>query len=401
MPKPQNQELSDEVGAETEEDAGELSVADTRQAFVTGSDWTTETIVAQLRKGNIELNPSFQRREVWTPSRKSTLIESVVLNLPIPQIVLAERKDRPNTYIVLDGKQRLLTLRQFCADTRKPEDEGFTPLALQSLPIEKAINGKTYGELADDPEYADVVNAFDNHTIRTIVIRNWPDSDYLQRVFLRLNTGSVPLSPQELRQALIPGHFTDFLDAFASRSKVLHSALGIDDADFRMRDNEVLLRYFAFSERAHSYAGNLKRFLDETCDELNRRWNDGADGITAKAAMCESAITTTQEIFGVDDAFTTYNGVAFERRFNRAVFDIMTYYFSDSEVAAAAAENAPMVKSTFIDLSISDTDFSQSLTTTTKSKGATARRFVEWARALSTVVGLDVKPPTGYAELLE
>ncbi len=96
----------DEVGVETEEDASAPSNDEIRQAFVTGSDWTTETIISQLRKGNINLNPIFQRREVWTRARKSLLIESIILNLPVPQIVLAERKDQPNTYIVLDGKQR-------------------------------------------------------------------------------------------------------------------------------------------------------------------------------------------------------------------------------------------------------------------------------------------------------
>src|SRR4051794_18501563 len=109
-------EFREEPGEESEEDASPLDLDAIRSAFVTGSDWTTETIVRQMRRGNIVLNPRFQRREVWTPKRKSAFIESILLNLPIPQLVLAERREDRNTFLVLDGKQRLLTLRQYASD---------------------------------------------------------------------------------------------------------------------------------------------------------------------------------------------------------------------------------------------------------------------------------------------
>ncbi len=285
-------------------------------------------------------------------------------------------------------------------DPKNERDEGFDPLFLERLTLRGDLNGESYETLAEDPAHADVVNAFDNHTIRTVVIRNWPDSDYLHRVFLRLNTGSVPLSPQELRQALIPGSFTDFLNEFATTSASLQSALGIDGPDFRMRDNEIFLRYMAFATRAEDYSGNLKRFLDESAEILNRRWTDEESGIRAKAKRCEAAIQTTIKIFGDRDSFSTYNGEAFEGRFNRAVFDIMTYYFRDADVREAA-ENEPLgVKKAFINRSTSDTEFLQSLTTTTKSKGATATRFVAWAEELSTATGVAVSPPESFSRLL-
>src|SRR5689334_22460988 len=75
------------------------------------TDWTTETVVSQLRRGNINLNPRYQRRNAWDNSRKSLFIESLVLGLPIPQIILAEEKGKKGSFIVIDGKQRLLALR--------------------------------------------------------------------------------------------------------------------------------------------------------------------------------------------------------------------------------------------------------------------------------------------------
>src|SRR5688500_16703592 len=84
-------------------------------AVINQADWTVETILQQIDKGNIELNPDFQRREAWRTPHKSRYIESLILNVPVPQIVLAERKDKRGKFIVIDGKQRLLTLRQFHA----------------------------------------------------------------------------------------------------------------------------------------------------------------------------------------------------------------------------------------------------------------------------------------------
>ena len=90
-------------------------------AVLTSTDWTTETILTQLRRGNIELSPRFQRREAWTNKRKSAFIESIILGLPIPQLVLAERQDQRGTFLVIDGKQRLIALRRF--DARPAEDD--------------------------------------------------------------------------------------------------------------------------------------------------------------------------------------------------------------------------------------------------------------------------------------
>src|SRR5262252_5350782 len=82
-------------------------------AVVSGTDWTTETIVSQLKRGNIQLNPRFQRRDAWKRDRKSRFIESLIVGLPIPQIALAESKQDRGKFIVLDGKQRLLAILQF------------------------------------------------------------------------------------------------------------------------------------------------------------------------------------------------------------------------------------------------------------------------------------------------
>ena len=163
---------------------------------ISGTDWTADTIVNQIRKGNILLSPYFQRRDAWSPKMKSRFIESLFLGLPIPQIILAENKEKKGTYIVIDGKQRLLSLQQFV----EGDDDG-KKLKLIGLEVKENLNKMTYEEIQNS-EYCDEIDAFNNQTIRTVVVKNWPSVEVLYLLFLRLNTGSVKLSPQELRQAL-------------------------------------------------------------------------------------------------------------------------------------------------------------------------------------------------------
>src|SRR5438874_2172043 len=102
-----------ELLEQEEEPSPQLDPALVSQAVVAATDWTTETLINQLRRGNIALNPRFQRRDAWTTDRKSRFVESLILGLPIPQIVLAERAGEKGRYIILDGKQRMLSLMQF------------------------------------------------------------------------------------------------------------------------------------------------------------------------------------------------------------------------------------------------------------------------------------------------
>jgi hypothetical protein len=236
-------------------------------AVVYSSDWTVSTILSQIQNKNINLNPRFQRRDAWNINKKSLFIESIILGLPIPQIVLAMNKERGN-FIILDGKQRLLTLLQFIGGWEGRNNN----FSLKGLKIRADLNGKSYSDIKTDMELRDDYFQFSNYTIRSVVIKNWPNIDFLHTVFVRLNSKSTPLSPQELRQALFPGEFVFYINQRAEKSDRLKALLGITEPDFRMRDVEILLRYLAFSYFISSYRGNLKKFLDDTCQYFNNSW---------------------------------------------------------------------------------------------------------------------------------
>ncbi len=386
--------LDDDPSEESEDDLDSSSYEQT-QAVVTATDWTVETVLNQLARGNIELNPSFQRRDAWTNRRKGRFIESLFLGLPVPQLVLAERQERRGSFIVIDGKQRLLSLSQFDAGgtvsrTRGEEKptQGFDALKLVGLEVLDILNNLKLGEIEDQAEYENLITAFENQTIRTVVVRNWSDEDFLYRVFLRLNTGSLPLSPQELRQALNPGPFIDYADEFSGDSPEIRRALRLSKPDFRMRDVELFIRFIAFQEFLPRYDGNLKGFLDLTCQTLNEQWSSREDELTLLSESCNHAIGTVFEIFG-EDAFRRWNGSKFESRFNRAVFDAQVFFLADAVVAGAAMDRKELVLNAFKRVSLNE-QFADSVTATTKSIDATYLRLSRWGGELAAVLDVDI-----------
>lgn len=394
--------FEEDPNSETEDDLGGERVTDGAQAVLTSSDWTVETLLQQLKSGNINLSPNFQRRDVWNPLQKSRFIESIFLNLPVPQLVLAENREDPNTFIVLDGKQRLLTMRQFASEddegsdgesTDRTENAKFTRLVLKGLQIRKDLNGTSYADISGS---ARDKNAFDNYTIRTVVIRRWPNEDYLYRVFLRLNTGSVRLNSQELRLALNPSEFMNWLDEYAIKSTWIRKALGMsqpDHPDRRMRDTELLLRHLAFVNYLNAYQGDLSAFLNKACRDLTDQWALDGSVIEDQLASCKVAVDAVLTIFGPRDSFRRWRTNGFERQFNRAIFDAFIFWFTKENVALLAIEHPEEVKRAFISLCSTDLYFVQSISTTTKSNWAVAYRLRELHNSLEEVLG-DL-PPVG------
>lgn len=381
--------IHDEQQDELDDVESQALGASTSAAVLASSDWTTQTILDQLKRGNIDLNPVFQRRDAWTAARKSRFIESLILGFPVPQLVLAERKDRRGKYIVIDGKQRLLTLRRFASE---PDDTVFEPLSLEGLKVLPHLNGLTYSQLQDRLDLDGDLTAFENQTIRTVVIKNWPNENFLYAVFLRLNTGSVQLSPQELRQALHPGEFSQWVNEYAADSEPLHRVLRIDGPDFRMRDAELVIRFLAFRDFLPQYTGNLKPLLDKVVEVFNEKWVDDRKYVEARIAEFERAVGTALQVFG-DDAFRKWNGTEFETQINRAVFDVMTQYFGDAEVVERVLPVKGQVVQEFKRLCVADSEFRAAIERTTKTVGAIHTRLTKWASSLSSVTGATVTGP--------
>ena len=368
----------EEVG---EENSDKLSVNPNNigQAVIWGTDWTTETINTQMVKGNIDLTPKFQRRDAWNNSEKSCLIESLMLGIPVPPIILAESKTKRNTYIVIDGKQRLLSIRRFYAEKQildSDQTEEFKPLKLSGLAVLKELNGKTKNQINND-----YITNLENQAIRTVIIKNWPDEEFLYTVFLRLNTGSKKLSPQELRQALKPGDFLSYLDDATAASSTMRKMLRTNIADPRMRDIELALRFYAFKYFVTSFNGNLKEFLDYTCEQLNMRWAEDADEFKKDFSALESAIDFSYSLMENDSPFSRYSDDNSSNRFNRSIYELFSFYFSIEEIRNAIDCKKSEFILKFKELN-NNPEFISAVSDTTKSPIKVVARFSLFADVL-------------------
>ncbi len=362
---------NDEISEQNEETLNDMEYDPNRfqQAVIWGTDWTAETINSQLVKGNIDLNPSFQRRDAWTNSEKSQLIESLMLGIPVPPIILAENKNKKNSYIVIDGKQRLLSIRRFFVNGG---DSEFEPLKLSSLSVIKEINGCDINKIEEiAPDY---ITNLENQPIRTIVIKNWPDEPFLYNVFLRLNIGSKKLSAQELRQALKPGPFLDYLDDATAESKFFKKMLNNKTADPRMKDIELALRFFAYHYFFEDYRGNLKEFLDSACDKLNKKWSEMSDEIKAVFSELEKTIDFSYKIMNSTSPFSRYSNQITIGRFNKSIFELMSFYFYIPEIKELVSNNSEAFRTAFSEVN-DDSDFVKALSGSTKEISNLVTRF--------------------------
>lgn len=386
-----NKDIIFETDGEENEEELNIDLSKFNRAVIWGTDWTTETMARQLEKGNIDLNPSFQRRDAWSEQEKSRLIESLMLGFPVPPIILAENKQKKNSYLVIDGKQRLLSIRRFYSNVSEKEfkaknlkeKDAFKQLKLKGLDILKDFNGKTYSQMqVENTEY---INNLDNQSIRTIVIKNWPDEAFLYTVFLRLNTGSKKLSPQELRQALKPGAFLNFLDDETANSTAIKDMLNNKGADPRMKDIELALRFFAFKCFPDKYKGNLKEFLDYTCENLNGNWETKEYIIRDLFAELEKSIVFLKDLFAPDAAFSRYTDGKCNGRFNRSIYEILTYYFSIKEVRIAVEKKKEEFVNKFVELN-DDQEFVYAVSNTTKDINRVVIRFAKVSKILEDLL---------------
>jgi len=216
--------------------------------------------VESLRKPDyIELKPFYQRRERWTNDRKSSLIESFIMNIPVPPVFLYEKEF--NQYEVMDGQQRISTLRDFYDDR----------FALEKLEYWPELDGKSYSTLPDK-----IRAGIDRRSLSSIVLLKESATDdkevsLIRRVvFDRLNRGGIRLERQEIRNALFASTFNDLLhrladlELFKKAWRIPTDKDAAKNSTFyqKMGDLEVVLRFFAL-RHAEKIEGPLQQFLDD------------------------------------------------------------------------------------------------------------------------------------------
>lgn len=355
---------------EFQEDPVDEIPRDERKLRTQAYDKSISDIVSMIQEEDIILNPDYQRNYVWDNSKASLLVESILLNVPIPVVYMAE--DKENRWNVVDGLQRLYSLKRFFNDDFK----------LSKLEILPELKGLKYSQL--NPKAKRILR---NGIIRIIVIFQESHHEIKYDIFMRLNGGAIKLNEQELRNCLYRGNFNDLLKKMRSNEKFL-KMMGLSLPHKRFLDAEVILRYFAIAEnydkqlnQMKNYAGNMKTFLNN----YMKKYQDSDDVALAQFKQrFENTIDNVYEIFG-DRAFMKINQDGdVEPRLNRAIMDCLMVSLENRQLSDLQNQRSNIEKK-LKELIMADDDFFESISAWTSDKNKLNYRLNRWNAELNTV----------------
>lgn len=277
------------------------------------SDHALSTINDMVDADKIDLAPQFQRRDRWEAERQSSLIESFILNIPVPPVYLAERDQ--GRYDVIDGKQRLTAIKEFLSGT----------LRLRGLERFTDLNGTFFETLP-----ADVQSALNFRPLRTVTLLRQSSPEAKYEVFHRLNTGGQVLNAQEIRNVLYRGDLNDLIYRLAEE-QFLRTQLKVKTTKsspyMRMTDAEWVLRFFCLSESWRSFEGDFRRSMDSF---MAHNQNASKAALADLEAKFISALSACQEIFGAR-AFKRWDGTRWRDQAMAAIFDAQMVACSELE----------------------------------------------------------------------
>lgn len=324
--------------------------------IVQQSDFSLSAIFEMVRSGAINIVPHYQRRERWTIDKQSALIESFLLNVPVPPVYLSE--DDYGTYSVIDGKQRITAIRNFLSDDLKLKE-------LKEFP---ELEGYTFKDLPSQLRNALTVRPY----IRVITLLRQSDPELKYEVFLRLNTGGEKLKAQEVRNVAYSGPLNDLLFEL-SEHQFLKDRLKTDTPNStsykNMDDVEHVLRFFTLKERWKDMGGVLGTEMDRFMAT-----HRNAD-VAPLRKMFERALNACQQIWG-DRAFCKPVDGGWREQTISPLFDsqmVAVSMLSSNQINTLSTRSARVIKGT-INLFKTDQKFVKAVSQSTNNASAVRLR---------------------------
>lgn len=326
-----------------------------------GADYPVDGLVKRMKQKDIvvplfSLEPEqgqstvgFQREYVWTKPQADRFIESLLLGLPVPGIFLV--KESNGKHLVLDGQQRLKTLESFYSGA-------FQSKVYELENVQERWQGKTYETL-----HADDRRRLDDSIIHAIVIRQdepTEDQSSVYLIFERLNSGGTFLQPQEIRVALYHGQLATVLSRL-NNDENWRAMYGKRSS--RLKDQELILRFFALYYHSQSYARPMKAFLNRYMAS-NRTLSKHSESDLTK--LFQSATKTTRDHIGAR-AFRLRNAV------NAAILDSVLVGVAD-RLLRGTIDNPDALKHAY-DALLQDTEYLAATTRATADEESVKTRI--------------------------
>lgn len=314
-------------------DPDEIPIRD-RKLVTQPQDMTIDSLYGQIQDNTIHVRPlsdkpRFQRKYVWSDKFASQLIESLILNVPIPPIYMAE--DDSFEYDVIDGQQRVFSIYRFLDNRYK----------LIGLEVLNELNGKKFFELEKKLQLK-----IKHKSLRCVVITADSHPEIKFEVFERLNTNTAPLNAQELRNCTSRGAFNELLGDLSEYEPWLN-ILGRKTPDKRLRDEELILRYFAFHHLGlGTYRTPQKHWLNEMA-KIGSKLD--ANAVEQLSNVWKGAVDRCLMVFEPNTCFrrSSVEPGGKKKAANKALMDIILYSFTrrtDAEVKDKKVQIRRMLK---------------------------------------------------------
>jgi rubredoxin len=349
--------------------ADSLATLKPRRVYTDTSDPSVSTLKELRDEGDLNPQPPYQRYEVWTPVKKSKLIESVLMGLPLPRFYFAENQDE--TQEVVDGQQRLAALFRFIDNE----------YALSGLKTLTDLNKAKWSNLDKK-----IRNRIKNFSLSTVLIQKESDPELRYDLFGRLNTGATGLNEQELRNAVYRGAYNDLIYRLANLDdwRKLHNLTGKHK---RMADAEWVLRFMAFRDQTYlnfpdkSMTGFLNKQMEDNYPDPSAGVDKAEEDFKKAASLCRT-------VFG-DKAFRRFrpgdandqNG-SWETKRVLALADVQLWgmtRFNKGQIVGKADD----IREASIELT---TEFEDLISENTSGKTRVERRFEMWKTMMDQVM---------------
>ncbi|MBR3654370.1 MAG: DUF262 domain-containing protein [Elusimicrobia bacterium] len=337
-------------------------------------DKSVEDTVNMIKNNRIFLEPDFQRgSQIWDYKTSSQLIESVLLNVPIPPIYVAEEDD--GTWNIIDGLQRLTSFKNFYENKFK----------LRGLDSLKELNKQNYNELNSNAK-----NILNNGLLRIVLITKESHPEMKYDVFMRLNRGAVKLKEQELRNCLYRGTLNDLLKELRHNEQLL-KILKLTEPHIRMDDAELILRYFALSKSClcngdnvfiTEYTGIMKTFLNSYMEKHKELSKEEIDILRKKF---NTTLNRVYALFGEDSFRRIDSNGKFLPYVNKAIYDFMMLSFEKFDLKVLLSKKAEILN-ILKECSNEDKTFVQAITVGTSEPKKLEYRLSVWFKKMNEVM---------------
>lgn len=352
--------------------------AEERKIVWQAKDFSIREFAMMVADNELILQPEYQRNFVASPAIASRLVESVLMDVPIPVIYLAQERD--GTFSVIDGQQRLTSFISF-VNGKYPSGDEFRLTGLTVLPD---LNRLAFAQLPKDLQ-----TKFRTATIHSIIIKRESNEDIKFEIFERLNTGSTKLNEDEIRNTVYRGEYIKLLAELA-QEPLFHDLIRKDNFRNRMVYRGMILRFLAVSEKSYlNYKSSMKQFCNKELRDNQHLTPAKAKEYRQRFQHCLDLVKT---VFG-EKAFRRYipgtadsPGRWSDGQINMALFDLQMNGFvnySKNEVLSKADH----IREALLDLMNNDEEFQLLIGYKTSDTDNVKRRFRIYFDLLERIIG--------------